>query len=126
MLKRRDLMKTAAGTTAAVGLSAFAVENIGSRSGPASAAGQAAGREADAAPYNETYRGRSITIAAMGTEKAAYIDGQQLHLMKIGDDAYLSAMCHYTVAKTPLEAARTAVDELRGAHLLPLGGSHEM
>lgn len=123
MLKRRDLMKTAAGTTAAVGLSALAVENIEhSQSAPASVAGQ----EPAAAPYNETYRGRSITITAMGTEKAAYIDGQPLHLMKIGDDAYLSALCHYTVARTPLDAARTAVDELRGAHLLPLGGSHEM
>jgi hypothetical protein len=117
VLKRRDLLKTAAGSTAAVGLSALAVENIvHSPSGKAAAAAPAAG-----STYTEKYRGRTITVTTTGKESAAYVDGRELQLMKLGEGAYLSSMCHYTVAPTPLHAARTAVDELRGANLLPLG-----
>jgi tyrosinase co-factor MelC1 len=122
VLKRRHLLKSAAGGAAAVGVSAIAVGTIAHT--PADAPPAAA--PAAAAPdYTETYRGRSIRIGTEGTEAAAWIDGRRLHLMKIGDNAYLSALCHYTVAPTPLHAARTAVDELRGANLLPLGGHHD-
>lgn len=65
----------------------------------------------------EIYRGRRIQITQSG---GAYIDGQQLHLMEMGDGAYLSALCHYELAETPLIAARRAVDELRGANLLTI------
>lgn len=68
--------------------------------------------------YAETYKGRHIRIAQVRGEQAAFIDGNQLHLMKMGDNAYLSSLCHYEFAETPLVAARRAVDELRGANLL--------
>jgi hypothetical protein len=74
--------------------------------------------------YVETYRGRSIWISSQGDEFAAHIDGRRLHLMKYGDDAYLSSLCHYEMAPSPLVAARKAVDELRGANLLPGVGHH--
>jgi hypothetical protein len=69
----------------------------------------------------EAYQGRHIRITQSG---GAYIDGRQLHLMKMGDGAYLSALCHYELAETPLIAARRAVDELRGANLLAATRHH--
>ncbi|GAA3007295.1 hypothetical protein Sfulv_50810 [Streptomyces fulvorobeus] len=72
--------------------------------------------------YTETYKGRTITVSrAAGTVR---IDDRPLHLMKLGEDAYLSAMCHYRIEPTPLAAGRQAVDELRGANLLPSGTHH--
>ncbi|KAB1140247.1 copper transporter [Streptomyces luteolifulvus] len=72
--------------------------------------------------YTEQYKGRTITVSK-STEKV-HIDGKELHLMKMGEGAYLSAMCHYRFEPTPLAAGRQAVDELRGANLLPSTGHH--
>ncbi|MFE6592479.1 tyrosinase family oxidase copper chaperone [Streptomyces sp. NPDC057780] len=72
--------------------------------------------------YTEQYKGRTITVTK-STEKVR-IDGRELHLMKLGEGAYLSSMCHYRFEATPLAAGRQAVDELRGANLLPSGGHH--
>lgn len=75
--------------------------------------------------YTERYKGRTITVAAESDGGGVLIDGRPLHLMKFGDKAYMSSMCHYTMAPTPLDAARRAVDELRGAALLPSShGTH--
>jgi hypothetical protein len=83
-------------------------------------AGIAATRVAahDDGDYTETYRGRLIRITE---HDSVHIDGRRLHLTKLGEGAYLSAMCHYELRSTPLAAARQAVDQLRGANLLPTG-----
>ncbi|GAA3101317.1 hypothetical protein GCM10010449_25570 [Streptomyces rectiviolaceus] len=67
--------------------------------------------------YTEKYKGRTITVS--NSAETVHIDDKPLHLMKLGDGAYLSAMCHYRIESTPLAAGRQAVDELRGANLLP-------
>lgn len=75
--------------------------------------------------YTEKYQGRTIRVASAAAGEGAFIDGRPLHLMKFAEDAYLSSMCHYEMAPSPLHAARRAVEELRGAALLPSShGSH--
>ncbi|MCJ0874023.1 bagremycin/ferroverdin biosynthesis copper chaperon BagZ/FevE [Streptomyces sp. AP-93] len=120
-MKRRDVMKGIAGAAAVVAVPA-AVIQAGNSAGSThdSAHGHAAEGSQDL--YTETYKGRTITVSkADGT---VHIDDKPLHLMKLGDDAYLSAMCHYRIEPTPLAAGRQAVDELRGANLLPSGTHH--
>ncbi|MEU3206613.1 tyrosinase family oxidase copper chaperone [Streptomyces cyaneofuscatus] len=80
----------------------------------AAAPAKAAGQE-----HTERYLGRTIRVATAADGGGVYIDGRPLHLMKFADDAYLSSMCHYEMAPTPLDAARRAVEELRGAALQP-------
>ncbi|MFD9790441.1 tyrosinase family oxidase copper chaperone [Streptomyces sp. NPDC059070] len=123
MLNRRDVIKRGAvAATVATGIAgAGGIAVYGSRSdseAPAVAAAQAADG------HTETYKGRTIQVTRTGTDDAVTIDGRPLHLMKLGEGAYLSALCHYEVAKTPLHAARAAVDELHGANLVPLGDAH--
>lgn len=124
-MKRRNVMKGVAGA-AAVAAVPTAVVYAGSETDgePAAAHGhhESGQREGE---YTETYKGRTITVS--DADETVRIDGQQLHLMKMGEGAYLSAMCHYRMVATPLDAARQAVDELRGAQLLPTGsgqGTH--
>ncbi|MFC9062051.1 tyrosinase family oxidase copper chaperone, partial [Streptomyces sp. NPDC057074] len=74
--------------------------------------------------YTEQYKGRTITVSK--SSEKVHIDGEELHLMKLGEGAYLSSMCHYRFEATPLAAGRQAVDELRGANLLPSGGHHQV
>jgi hypothetical protein len=71
-----------------------------------------------------TYKGRQIRVTSIGDEEAVFIDGRRLHIMKLGEEHYLSAMCHYEFQKTPLACAYQAVDELRGAQLLPFAHHH--
>ncbi|MCQ4041457.1 tyrosinase cofactor [Streptantibioticus rubrisoli] len=112
-MKRRDAVKLAIGSTAAAALSAVGV-----------AAGEEFGfGGADRDEYVEEYRGRRIQIVRAGELPEVYIDGRQLHLMRLDEGRYLSAMCHYEFCPTPLAAARKAVEELRGANLIPLGHS---
>jgi hypothetical protein len=93
--------------------------------GAVSAEGTAPQADAGAGDYTETYKGRTIRVAAESAGGGVFIDERPLHLMKFADDAYLSSMCHYEMAPTPLHAARRAVEELRGAALLPSDhGSH--
>ncbi|MBN3930686.1 copper transporter [Streptomyces verrucosisporus] len=123
-VNRRDVVKIAAGTTlaaAAAGVplatGALSSESSGEH---AHEAGSAGGTE-----YTERYKGRTIRVAPASAGGGVFIDDRPLHLMKFADDAYLSSMCHYEMAPTPLVAARRAVDELRGAALLPSAhGSH--
>ncbi|GAA0601439.1 tyrosinase family oxidase copper chaperone [Streptomyces crystallinus] len=120
MLNRRDVIKRGAvAATVATGLAgAGGVAVYGTRGddSPAVAAAASDG-------HTETYKGRTIQVTRAGDGHAVTIDGRPLHLMKLGEGAYLSALCHYEVAKTPLHAARAAVDELHGANLVPLGDS---
>ncbi|MEU1076947.1 tyrosinase family oxidase copper chaperone [Streptomyces sp. NPDC005878] len=118
MLNRRDVIKrgavaatVATGLAGAAGVAVYGTRDDGS---PAVASAPDDG-------HTETYKGRVIRVTPAGTDHAVSIDGKPLHLMKLGEGAYLSALCHYEVAKTPLHAARAAVDELHGAQLVPLG-----
>jgi len=104
-MNRREVLKVAALGTVSVGL-------------------LVSGIVAAAHDFTESYHGRQITVSHFDGNVTVYIDGRQLHLMKYGEDAYLSAMCHYEFAPTPLAAARRAVDQLRGASLLETG-SHQ-
>ncbi|MFJ8427882.1 tyrosinase cofactor [Streptomyces sp. NPDC094021] len=70
--------------------------------------------------FDETYRGRRIQgvrlpSAGRSTSDDAWritVDGRPLHLMRRADGTWLSMVDHYTSYRTPLEAARAAVDEL--------------
>ncbi|MBD0746417.1 tyrosinase family oxidase copper chaperone [Streptomyces sp. CBMA152] len=119
MLNRRDVIKRGAvAATVVTGLSGAAgIAVYGTGSGDAVAAAPVAHGD----DHTETYKGRTIRVTRMGNDHAVSIDGRPLSLMKLGEGAYLSALCHYEVAKTPLHAARAAVDELHGANLVPLG-----
>ncbi|MEW2618872.1 tyrosinase family oxidase copper chaperone [Streptomyces sp. NPDC048106] len=69
---------------------------------------------------DETYRGRRIQgvrlreVGRSASEDAwrITVDGRPLHLMRRADGTWLSMVDHYTSYRTPLEAARAAVDEL--------------
>jgi hypothetical protein len=126
-IERREMVKLTAGAAlvAAAAAVPFATGAAGSHpSGTGAAAGQAGTGAADD-EYTERYQGRTIRIASAAAGGGVFIDGRPLHLMKFADDAYLSSMCHYEMAPTPLHAARRAVEELRGAALLPAApGTH--
>ncbi|MEU2659656.1 tyrosinase family oxidase copper chaperone [Streptomyces sp. NPDC007325] len=123
-IKRRDMVKLTAG--AALVASAAAVPFVTGAAGADEAPAQAAAG-ADGGEYTETYQGRTIRVASAAAGGGVFIDDRPLHLMKFADDAYLSSLCHYEMAPTPLVAARRAVEELRGAHLLPtVHGAHVM
>ncbi|MEU0602159.1 tyrosinase family oxidase copper chaperone [Streptomyces sp. NPDC006393] len=69
--------------------------------------------------FEETYRGRRIRVMWThrngGAKTGAWyvtVDGRPLHLMRRADGTWLSMVDHYQSYRTPLEAARGAVDEL--------------
>ncbi|WP_416979360.1 tyrosinase family oxidase copper chaperone [Streptomyces sp. T028] len=95
--------------------------------------------------FDEMYRGRRIQgvlipvgrSAAGGAQWEVTVDGRPLHLMRRADGTWLSMVDHYRSYRTPLEAARAAVDELGpgemlregddpadGGHLHHMGGRH--
>ncbi|GAA3392529.1 tyrosinase family oxidase copper chaperone [Streptomyces roseoviridis] len=122
-IKRRDMVKLTAGAALAASAAAvpFATGAVGAEDAAAGAAPAADG------DYTETYQGRTIRVASAAAGGGVFIDGRPLHLMKFAEDAYLSSLCHYEMAPTPLVAARRAVEELRGAQLLPnVHGAHVM
>ncbi|MFF3849169.1 tyrosinase family oxidase copper chaperone [Streptomyces sp. NPDC002328] len=106
------------------------------------AAGSAA---ATPAPFDEVYKGRRIQGRSTtggghhdggnhdggnhgggdhggghhGAGYAVFVDGVELHLMRNADGTWISVVSHYDPVATPRAAARAAVDELRGATLLP-------
>ncbi|MGW1768068.1 apotyrosinase chaperone MelC1 [Streptomyces sp. NPDC002073] len=53
------------------------------------------------------------------------IDGRDLHVMENADGSWVSLVNHYETFASPLEAARAAVIDLKGAQLLvvPAGGA---
>ncbi|WP_234421986.1 MULTISPECIES: tyrosinase cofactor [unclassified Streptomyces] len=116
-MNRREMVVA---TTGAALVAAAAAVPLLSGGGDAEAAAEAAvPAEAAGQEHTERYLGRTIRVATAADGGGVYIDGRPLHLMKFADDAYLSSMCHYEMAPTPLDAARRAVEELRGAALQP-------
>ncbi|WP_129311281.1 tyrosinase cofactor [Streptomyces sp. L2] len=78
--------------------------------------------------FDEVYHGRRIQGRPAtgsghhhehGGGYAVFVDGVPLHLMRNADGTWISVVTHYDPVPTPLAAARAAVDELRGAALLP-------
>ncbi|MGW2173271.1 bagremycin/ferroverdin biosynthesis copper chaperon BagZ/FevE [Streptomyces sp. NPDC001705] len=124
-MKRRDVMKGVAGAVA-VAAAPAAVIHAGNTWADSHADAPVARTAADESGdvYTEQYKGRTITVSK--SAEKVHIDGEELHLMKLGEGAYLSSMCHYRFEATPLAAGRQAVDELRGANLLPSGGHHQV
>ncbi|MFI9173109.1 tyrosinase family oxidase copper chaperone [Streptomyces lincolnensis] len=124
-MKRREVIAGAAAVAAVGAVPAVA----GYRgAGAATTADATAPRTAGPATvHTERYEGRTIRVADHGGTPVVTIDGRELHLMRLGDDAFVSALCHYEMSTDPLQAARRAVRELRGAQLLPLGhsGTHQ-
>ncbi|MFI1048792.1 tyrosinase cofactor [Streptomyces griseoruber] len=87
--------------------------------------------------FDEVYRGRRIRgvltpagrSAADGAQWEVTVDGRPLHLMRRADGTWLSMVDHYRSYRTPLEAARAAVDELGPGEMLrgsdaPAYGGH--
>ncbi|MFF5566935.1 tyrosinase family oxidase copper chaperone [Streptomyces sp. NPDC012623] len=115
------------------------------RAGPARSAAPA-GQDGPGTALDEMYRGRRIQVDRTDTDRAGpaapaavaavsdrvpapplvRIDGRPLHLMRRADGGYLSAVNHYQSFPTPIEAARAAVDDLRGAQLPPGGTLHHI
>ncbi|MFI0089926.1 bagremycin/ferroverdin biosynthesis copper chaperon BagZ/FevE [Streptomyces bobili] len=121
-MKRRDVVKGIAGAAAVVAVPAGVIRAGDTWAAAHDDTGGEHREEAVRDLYTEQYKGRTITVSeATG---AVHIDGKELHVMKLGDGAYLTSMCHYRIEPTPLAAGRQAVDELRGANLLPSGTHH--
>ncbi|MGY0067416.1 tyrosinase family oxidase copper chaperone [Streptomyces sp. QTS137] len=91
----------------------------------------------DRAAFEQTHRGRRIRgVWAPGRTAAedgrwhVTVDGRPLHLMRRADGGWLSTVDHYCSYRTPLEAARAAVDalgpgeRLRAAASAPAGAGH--
>ncbi|MEU5598227.1 tyrosinase family oxidase copper chaperone [Streptomyces sp. NPDC020298] len=77
------------------------------------------GSAPDGTGFTETYRGRGIQGTWTPADGPAgdghwrvTVDGRPLHLMRRADGTWLSMVDHYRPYRTPLEAARAAVDEL--------------
>jgi hypothetical protein len=78
--------------------------------------------------FDEVYRGRRIQGRPTsggdhhhehGGGYEVLVDGVRLHVMRNADGTWISVVSHYAPVPTPRAAARTAVDELQGAPLLP-------
>lgn len=81
--------------------------------------GRGPGNAAGDTGFDETYRGRRIRgvrAPARGTADDGRwhvtVDGRPLQLMRRADGTWLSMVDHYCSYRTPLAAARAAVDEL--------------
>jgi hypothetical protein len=83
------------------------------------AAGESAG--VSTVLIDELYRGRRIRayLPAPGMRPRVYIDDVGLHTMTLPDGRCTTVMNHYQSFGTLQQAARAAVDNLRGAALLP-------
>ncbi|MEU9290855.1 tyrosinase family oxidase copper chaperone [Streptomyces sp. NPDC048275] len=69
--------------------------------------------------FDQTYRGRRIRGVWIPASSAAEdgrwhvtVDDRPLYLMRRADGTWLSMVDHYCSYRTPLEAARAAIDEL--------------
>ncbi|MDT9699083.1 apotyrosinase chaperone MelC1 [Streptomyces sp. P17] len=117
-LSRRRALTAAAALAAASGAATLAAP-------AAPAAGQPG---SSPAPFDEVYKGRRIQGRARsggghdnhhGGDYAVFVDGVELHVMRNADGTWISVVSHYDPVTTPRACARAAVDELRGAALLP-------
>ncbi|MFK4148790.1 tyrosinase cofactor [Streptomyces sp. NPDC004065] len=144
--RRRALTVTAVLATAAAARTATAAPASAAApraSVPAPRASAAAPRTSGAAPrdhrhhaapepFDEVYKGRRIQgrpaddgghhhgMEGMpGMDYAVFVDGAPLHVMRNADGTWISVVSHYDPVESPRAAARAAVDELRGARLVP-------
>ncbi|AIR98454.1 tyrosinase family oxidase copper chaperone [Streptomyces glaucescens] len=142
---RRDLVRGLAASAAVLGVAPLAVASLPARGeepladpmDPANPAHLVDPKGPAELAFDETYRGRRIRGAPVGTTDRAFgagawhvtVDDRPLHLMRRADGGWLSMVDHYRSYPSPLEAARAAVDELGPEqHLLDMGtaaGHHE-
>jgi hypothetical protein len=113
---------------AAVALTAATGAVVLGLTGSAGAPAQAADPEARDS-FDEVFRGRRIQGMPMtgnsahqhgGSGYMVLVDGKQLHVMRNADGTWISVINHYQTFSTPRALARSAVNELRGADLVPL------
>ncbi|MEV6674324.1 tyrosinase cofactor [Streptomyces sp. NPDC051162] len=80
-------------------------------------------------PFDEIYQGRHIVGKAAepgsmsahhGGDFSVFIDDRELHIMRLGDGTWISVVNHYLPLDDPRDLARTAVEKLRGATLVPM------
>ncbi|MEU3050553.1 tyrosinase cofactor [Streptomyces sp. NPDC006984] len=80
--------------------------------------------------FDEVYLGRRIQGAPAsgghtghgghhGAGWTVRVDGEELHVMRNADGTWISVITHYEPVASPHAAARAAVRELQGAHLVP-------
>ncbi|MER5978273.1 tyrosinase cofactor [Streptomyces sp. NPDC001857] len=132
-LSRRRALTAAAALAATAGAQTVARAATPARAGNAHAAGSGPLPGSPAA-FDEVYKGRRIQGRPTaggghhggghhgGHHDAGYevfVDGVALHVMSNADGSWISVVSHYDPVATPRAAARAAVDELRGAPLLP-------
>jgi len=106
----------------ALRLGVIGLSLAGTAVGAARLATGAAGALPASGIIDEIYRGRHILAfpPILPTDRPrAYIDGAELHVMSMSDGRYVSVMDHYRAFPTLRYAARAAVDNLRGAALVP-------
>ncbi|MEV3973151.1 tyrosinase cofactor [Streptomyces sp. NPDC050698] len=110
-------------------LTAAAVLAAGAGTSSATTPASAAGHHEAPRAFDEVYQGRRIQGRPVtgpghhghhGAGYAVFVDGVELHVMRNADGSWISVVSHYDPVATPRAAARAAVDELRGAPLLPL------
>ncbi|MEU0002837.1 tyrosinase family oxidase copper chaperone [Streptomyces sp. NPDC006314] len=91
--------------------------------------GAGPGNKSGDTAFDQTHRGsriRGMWTPARGTAASGQwhvtVDGRPLQLMRRADDTWLSMLDHYRSYRTPVEAARAAVEELGpGRRLRDLG-----
>ncbi|MFJ9738275.1 tyrosinase cofactor [Streptomyces sp. NPDC101166] len=132
-LSRRRALTAAAALAATAGAQTVARAATPATAGDGHATGSASAAGSPAA-FDEVYKGRRIQgrpTAGGGhhggghggghhdSGYAVFVDGVELHVMSNADGSWISVVSHYDPVATPRAAARAAVDELRGAPLLP-------
>ncbi|MEO3974857.1 tyrosinase cofactor [Streptomyces sp. CAU 1734] len=129
-LTRRQTVGALTGAVAGIAVAGVATASASTTSERKTAGPARPGGSDGPAPFDEVFEGRRIQgLRATGAHAAhahhgsgyrVLIDGRELHLMLRADNTWTSAINHYQTFRTPLEAARTAVTTLQGAHLVPL------
>ncbi|MEU3598990.1 tyrosinase cofactor [Streptomyces sp. NPDC006798] len=122
---RRQVIGAAAGAAAGTALIGVATATAVGSSGGHTTHGPAKGLDS----FDEVFQGRRIQgLPAEGHAAKSHaahggyqvlIDGRELHIMKHDKYGWSSAVNHYSRFKTPLDAARGAVESLKGAQLVP-------
>ncbi|MGW4616449.1 apotyrosinase chaperone MelC1 [Streptomyces lannensis] len=130
-LTRRRALTAGAAVAATAGLHTRAVAAPHTAPVPTPASASASAHEQDHAhghdlpeAFDEVFRGRRIQGRPTcghhhGTGYAVFVDGAELHVMRNADGSWISVVGHYAPVPSPRDAARAAVEELRGASLVP-------
>ncbi|MEU9439780.1 tyrosinase family oxidase copper chaperone [Streptomyces sp. NPDC048304] len=112
---RRDAARRLLACALAAALAPMAEASRSSRPGSGTGPGNAPGGTA----FDQTHRGsriRGVWIPARGAavdgQWHVTVDGRPLQLMRRADGTWLTMVDHYRSYRTPLEAARAAVEEL--------------